>query len=98
MLAFAQALFAATGAMGLLLQILGNLVFDNGMLHRFKQILGFSQSQPQLCGLQGSTIPTSYVFNGFGVSTVGFDNDLHLDFHWPPPAGYAQANTFSPRA
>ena len=44
---FAPTLFIATGATGLLLQKFGYLLFDNGMLHRFKQILGFSQSQPQ---------------------------------------------------
>ena len=47
MTAFSPALFIAMGAMGLLLQKFDDLLFDNGMLHRFKQILGFSQSQPQ---------------------------------------------------
>jgi hypothetical protein len=39
MIAFAPALFAATGAMGLLLQILGNLLLNNGLLQRLKLLL-----------------------------------------------------------
>lgn len=35
-LVFSSLLFTAAGAMGLFLQILGNLLFNNGMLHRFK--------------------------------------------------------------
>ncbi len=50
MIPFAQTLFAATGAMGLLLHILGDLLFGNGTLRRLKQILGLSQTQPKLFG------------------------------------------------
>jgi hypothetical protein len=51
MTAFSPALFIAMGATGLLLQILGYLLFDNDMLHRLKQILGFIHCKPQLGGL-----------------------------------------------
>jgi len=86
MIPLAQTLFPTTGAMGLLLQILGNLLFDNSTLHRPKQILGFIQGQPYIFGPQRPALQTSYAFNGLCVSAVGFNDDLHLDFHWPPPA------------
>ncbi len=50
MIPLAQALFPATGAMGLLLQILGNLLFNMGTLHQFELVLGFIQGQPQIFG------------------------------------------------
>ena len=97
-MSFLEPLFPAMRAKGLLLKILCGLPLDHGFLHACKNRLGFGQGYSQTRGPQRTTLQTDYVFNGFSSSAVGFDNNLHFDFHQSPPIGYTHINTSFPRA
>jgi hypothetical protein len=78
MITFAEPLFPAMGAMGLLLQVFCGLPFDHGALHTLKQCFGFCQGQAKVFRPERITLQMDNILHGFGGSTVGFNNDLHF--------------------